>query len=167
MKNAVSSLGSARPSDYESSTSSSSTYLFYDSDIENISEKEKEKEEEESLADDSLYEMVPSEVIVPIEVPSVPKIPEIVKSPHGSSLVVTEVIDVDEPVMKVAAANWIMCGHAKSNEPPHSTIRLKAPPQPRPLKTMAYVSVKTAKLLLRGMKALRKDNASKSVDRTA
>jgi hypothetical protein len=86
MKNATSSLGSARPSDYElsssSSSSSSSTYLFYDSDIKNISEKEKEKEEEkeESLADDSLYEMVPSEVIVPIKVPSVPKIPEIIKS---------------------------------------------------------------------------------------
>jgi hypothetical protein len=64
MKNVTSSLGSARPSDCESSSSSSSTstYLFYDSDIENISEKEKEKEEEveESLADDSpLYEMVP------------------------------------------------------------------------------------------------------------
>jgi hypothetical protein len=82
MKNVTSSLGSARPSDYgsSSSSSSSSTYLFYDSDIENISEKEEEKEE--SLADDSLYEMVPSEVIVPIEVPSVPKIPEIVKSHH-------------------------------------------------------------------------------------
>jgi hypothetical protein len=62
MKNVTSSLGSARPSDCESSSSSTSTYLFYDSDIENISEKEKEKEEEveESLADDSLYEMVPS-----------------------------------------------------------------------------------------------------------
>jgi hypothetical protein len=84
MKNATSSLGSARPSDYElsSSSSSSSTYLFYDSDIENISEKEKEEEKEESLADDSLYEVVPSEVIVPIEVPSVPKIQEIVKSHH-------------------------------------------------------------------------------------
>jgi hypothetical protein len=141
MKNVTSSLGSARPSDYElssSSSSSTSTYLFYDSDIENTSEKEKEKEEEkeESLADDSLYEMVPNEVIVPIEVPSVTKIPEIVKSHHGSSSVVTEVIDVDEPVLKVAAAKWIMCGHAKSNEPPHSTIRLKAPPPPRPLKTM-------------------------------
>jgi hypothetical protein len=86
MKNVTSSLGSARPSDCESSSSSSSTstYLFYDSNIENISEKEKEKEEEkeESLADDSLYEMVPSEVTVPIEIPSVPKIPEIVKSHH-------------------------------------------------------------------------------------
>jgi hypothetical protein len=60
-----------------------------------------------------------------------------------------------------------MCGHTKSNEPPHSTIRLKAPPPPRPLKTMPYVSVETAKLLLCGRKALCKDNASKSVDRAS
>jgi hypothetical protein len=84
MKNATSSLGSARPSDYELSSSSSS-HLFSDSDIENITKEEKEEEEEqESIADNSLYEefMVPNEVIVPSEVPSEPKIPEIVKSHH-------------------------------------------------------------------------------------
>jgi hypothetical protein len=88
MKNATSSLGSARPSDYElsSSSSSSSSHLFSDSDIENITKEEKEEEEEkeESIDDNFLYEefMVPSEVIVPSEVASVPKIPEIIKSHH-------------------------------------------------------------------------------------
>jgi hypothetical protein len=167
MKNATSSLGSARPSDYELSSSSSS-HLFSDSNIENITKEEKEEEEEqESIADDSLYEefMVPNEVIVPSKVPSVPKIPEIVKSHHGSSSVVTEVINVDEPVLKVAAVNWIVRGRVQSSEPPQSTFRLKEPPPPCPLKTMPYVSVETAKLLLSGLKALRKDNAGKGNDR--
>jgi hypothetical protein len=57
--------------------------------------------------------MVPGQVIVPIEVPPVKKVPVIVKSQHGSSNLVTEVIDVEEPVMKIAAMNWILCGHAK------------------------------------------------------
>jgi hypothetical protein len=124
MKNVTSSLGSARPSDYELSSSSSSSHLFSDSDIENITKEEKE-EEEESIADDFLYEnfMVPNEVIVPSKVPSVPKVPEIVKSHHGSSSVVAEVINVDEPEMKVAAVNWIVRGRVQSSEPPQSTFR--------------------------------------------
>jgi hypothetical protein len=109
--------------------------------------------------------MIPNEVIVPSKVPSVPKIPEIVKFQHGSSSVVTEVINVDEPVLKIAAVNWIVRGCVQSSEPPQSTFRLKAPPPPRPLKTMPYVSVETAKLLLSGLKALQKDNAGKGNDR--
>jgi hypothetical protein len=79
--------------------------------------------------------------------------------------VVAEVINVDEPEMKIAAVNWIVRGRVQSSEPPQSTFRLKAPPPPRPLKTMPYVSVETAKLLLSGLKALRKDNAGKDSDR--
>jgi hypothetical protein len=90
MKNVTSSLGSARPSDCELSSSSSSSHLFSDSDIENITkeEKEEEEEEEESTADDFLYEdfMVPNEVIVPSEIPSVPKVPEIIKSHQATRI---------------------------------------------------------------------------------
>jgi hypothetical protein len=84
----------------------------------------------------------------------VSKIPETVKSQHGSSDLVTEVNDVDDlidvdekaPVMKLAAANWTVCGHVQSSDEFQSNTRLKAPPAPCPVKTMPYVSVHTAHL---------------------
>jgi hypothetical protein len=83
MKNVITSLGSARPSD--SAASSSLSDLFRDTDSEySIVEENKEEEKGGILLDDSIYEevMIPNEVVVPTEVPLVAKVPEIVKSPH-------------------------------------------------------------------------------------
>jgi hypothetical protein len=83
MKNVITSLGSACPSDSASLPSSSSSDLFRDTDSEySIVEESKEEEKGGIPLDDSIYEeiMVPNKVVVSMEVPLVAKVPEIVKS---------------------------------------------------------------------------------------
>jgi hypothetical protein len=83
MKNIITSLGSARPSDSASLPSSSSSDLFQDTDSEySIVEGSKEEEKGGIPLDDSIYEeiMVPNEIVVSTEIPLVAKVPEIIKS---------------------------------------------------------------------------------------